>query len=40
MQENYILRKINYRVSIVVAYAKALEIIQTKMIKDIEIINN
>ncbi len=41
MQENYTMTKrINFRVSLAVAYSKAIQVIDTKMLKKIILINN
>jgi len=41
MQENYTLKqRINYRMSLALAYSKAMQIVKTKMLKDIILINN
>ena len=41
MQENYTIEhRINYRMSLALAYGKAMQIVKTKMLKDIILINN
>jgi len=41
MQENYTLTKqIDYRIKLAIAYSKAIQVIDTKMLKKIILINN
>jgi len=41
MQENYTLTQvINYKIALTIAYSKAMQVIDTKMLKKIILINN
>ncbi len=41
MQENYTIQhRINYRIFLALAYSKAMQVVKTKMLKDIILINN